>query len=148
MYILARGVCAVFPERLHRLEGVKPLISLKEATLEQIVSELRSRSDLSFALIVLIATSEQNTGIFASQECDVFDVVRLLMAGAQDVMECFVDYFEEKKPKGRRRSERLALRKPTSLPSLSGHDPERQPHKKLRNYGKATEKAQDAPAGG
>jgi hypothetical protein len=140
----------MLPERLHRrLDGVKPVISLKDATLEQIVSELRSRSDLTFALIVLIGTSESNTGIFASQECDVLDVVRLLMAGAQDVMECLVDYFEEKKPKGKRHSERPALREPTILPSPSRHDPERQSHKKSRHsYGKATEKAQDAPAGG
>jgi hypothetical protein len=118
------------------------VISLKEATLEQIVHELRSRRDLTFALIVLIANSGWDSSIFASQECDVLDVVRLLIAGAQDVMECLANDHQGGETKGKRRSETLASRGSATLSRLPGQDPERQLHKKLRhNHAKATEKA-------
>jgi hypothetical protein len=92
------------------VKGIKRVVSLEKATLEQIVSELQSRRNLTFALVVLIASSESESGIFASPDCDVFDVVRILIAGAQDIMECLANDLDAGEPKG----------KPSSTSALGG----------------------------
>jgi len=108
------------------------VISLEKATLEQIVNELRSRRTLTFALIVLLTSSGSESGIFASPDCDILDVVRVLIAGAQDIMECLANHFEARETKTKPSSEADVLGEAATLTSISGENSERQEVKNPR----------------